>query len=132
MTAREKLIRNYDSKRILLTFELFIFYFSLLSMIFFLAVTRSIAFKTLRERSGYSLNLKHKQDYLYFVSEDIPWFLTIFAQFLLYIKINIRFIDRNDIDDDHSNVYGELYKTLNLGFRQILNLIIIYYVYFAK
>ena len=67
------------AKRAILYFEVLYFYFVLFSMILFLLITRVLPFKTIRERQGYSLNLKSKQDFLYYVKDDIPWFNMVSA-----------------------------------------------------
>ena len=51
---------KFHAARIILFFQVLTFYFVLFSMIFFLMLTRVLPFTTLRERQGYSLNLKNK------------------------------------------------------------------------
>lgn len=53
---------HMTTKHMFLFYDVATFYFSLFSMVFFLVITRSnmCTFITLRERSGYSLNLKDK------------------------------------------------------------------------
>ena len=69
----------------LLLFEVMIFYFTVISTILFLIVSRCISFKTLRERAGYGGRMRYQIDFLDFVSGDIHWFVIIVSQIKLMI-----------------------------------------------
>ena len=81
---------TFHAKRTVMYFEVLHFYFVLFSMIFFTLITRVFPFKTLRERQGYGLNMKNKQDFLFYVREDIPYFNMVFAQLSLYLYLNLQ------------------------------------------
>lgn len=66
----------------------------------FLLISRCLRFKTVKERWGFAGNSRYKTDFLYFVKDDIHWFLIPSLQtfMLLYIYIRNRSQSKREID----------------------------------
>lgn len=65
--------------------ELLIFFFSILSQMIFLLVSRLVSFRTARERLDLGGNMRYRKDFLEFVKDDIHYTIIIISQFLLNI-----------------------------------------------
>lgn len=79
---------SQDIYKTLLKFDVFFFYYSILSMMICLFISRFVPFQTLRERTGYGLNIKHKKDFLMFAKDDIPYFIMAVTVFMMSLVIN--------------------------------------------
>lgn len=115
-------IENY--RQLIILYSVLVFYFNIFSQIIFLVFSRFISFKTLRERAGYGARLRYKMDWLYFVKDDVHWFLIISSMMLLFIYVII--FKRSDSDQKDMRLIAFVVS------RFVSNMVVFYFVYLWK
>jgi hypothetical protein len=105
-------------KEVVILIDILLFYFSIVGLAIFLIFTRLFSFRTIKERSGFACNERYKIDFLYFVKDDIHWFLILVSQTFLFISvINVQY-----------NASFLIYFIV----RYLFFFAIIFYTYFSK
>ena len=105
-----------------LFYEVIIFYFSILSLIIFLVVSRVKSFITFRERVGFGANMRYTQDFLDYVKDDIHWVQIYLTQLLLCAQA---------FNFKQSKAEITLSLVIFIG-RFIMNGVILYILFFTK
>ena len=67
-----------------LTYKVFAFYMNLFGVVFFLAVSTYVQFKTIRDRLGLAGDMRERLDFLRYCYEDLHWWQHWFIQLGLY------------------------------------------------
>ncbi len=111
-------IKVKSQKEVVILFDILLFYFTIIGLAIFLLFTRMFSIRTIKERSGFACNERHKIDFLYFVKDDIHWFLVLVSQTFLFIIVM-------------KNQYNTAFMIYFI-IRYVFFFLVIFYVYFSK
>ena len=121
-----------------LVVEIAFFYLNILSIFFFLIVSRIFSFHSLKDRAGFGGTNKKTRDFLEHASADIFWFTTtmtsiLFGSYVLKMHFQNKDAFEEYLHKRNPDAKFEItFSLIGVCTKHVVNLVMLYFVFFRK